>query len=120
MSIPEYLSYSTVNSLSNSNHTVINTKKYKNTYTNNYFQSDSDSYTENSKLNNMKQNTIPPKHTILQYTINDTTDSDSITSVSENPNDYKNSDMSYILSSNDDNIVWYVLVELYFFSYYLI
>ena len=52
----------------------------------------------------MKRNTIPPKHTILHYTINDTTDSDSITSVLENSNDYKNSDMSYILSSNDDNI----------------
>ena len=51
----------------------------------------------------MKQNTIPPKHTILHYAINDTTDSDSITSVSENSNDYKNSDISYIPSSNDDS-----------------
>ena len=78
MSIPEYLSYSTVNSSSNSNYTVINTKKYNNKNSNNYFQSDSDSYTETFKLNNMKQNTIPPKHTMLHYTINDTTDSDSI------------------------------------------
>ena len=51
----------------------------------------------------MKQNTIPPKHTIFHYAINDTTDSDSITSVSENSNDYKNTDMSYIPSSNDDS-----------------
>ena len=104
MSIPEYLSYSTVTSSSNSIYTIINTNKCKNKHSNNYFQSDSDSYTENSKLNNMKRNTIPPKHAILHYTINDTTDSDSITSISENSNNYKNSDMSYIPSSNDDNI----------------
>ena len=55
MSIPEYLSYSTVTSSSNSNYTIINTKKYKNKHSNNYFQSDSDSYTENSKLNNRKE-----------------------------------------------------------------
>ena len=95
MSILEYLSYSTVNSSSNSNYMVINTKKYKNKHSNNYFQSDSDSYTENSELKNMKQNTVPPKHTILHYTINDTTDSDSITSVSENSNNYT--------SNTDDN-----------------
>ena len=89
MSILEYLSYSTVNSSSNSNYMVINTKKYKNKHSNNYFQSDSDSYTENSKLNNMKRNTIPPKDTILYYTIYDTTDSDSITSISENSNNKK-------------------------------
>ena len=89
MSIPEYLSYSTVTSSSNSNYTIINTKKYKNKHSNNYFQSDSDSYTENSKLNNMKRNTIPPKDTILYYTIYDTTDSDSITSISENSNNKK-------------------------------
>ena len=43
MSIPDYLSYSTVNSSSNSNYTVINTKKYTNKNSNRYFQSDSDS-----------------------------------------------------------------------------
>ena len=106
MSIPEYLPYSTVTSSSNSNYTIINTKTYKNKHSNNNFQSDSDSYTENFKLNNMKRNTIPPKHTILHNTINDTTDLDSITFMSENSNNYKNSDMSYILSSNDDNIVY--------------
>ena len=103
MSIPDYPSYSTVNSSSNSKYTVINTNKNTNKNPNSYFQSDSDSYTETFKLNNMKQTTIPTKHTILYYTINNTTYSDSITSVSENSNDYKNSDMSYITSSNDDS-----------------
>ena len=47
--------------------TVINTKKYNNKNSNNYFQSDSDSYTETFKLNNMKQTTIAKKkyHTTL-------------------------------------------------------
>ena len=67
MSIPEYLFYPTVTSSSNSNYTIVNTEKCKNKHFNNSFQSDSDSYTENSKLNNMKRNTIPPNtyHTTL-------------------------------------------------------
>ena len=109
MSIQEYLSYSTITSSSNNKYTILHTKKYKDKHSYKYFQSDSDSYTENTKLNNMKRNIIPPKHTILHYTINDTTDSDSITSISENSNNYKNSDMSYIPSSNDDNILHNVL-----------
>ena len=40
---------------------------------------------------------------ILQYTINDTSDSKSIVSSSDNYNDSKNSDMSYIPSSDDDS-----------------
>lgn len=104
MSIPEYPFYPTVTSSSNSNYTIVNTEKCKNKHFNNYFQSDSDSYTETFKLNNMKQTTIPTKHTILHYTINDTTYSDSTPSISENSNNYKNSDMSYIPRSNDDNI----------------
>ena len=52
----------------------------------------------------MKRNKIQKKYTTLHHTINNTTDSDSITSISENSNNYKNSDMSYIPSSNDDNI----------------
>ena len=104
MSIPEYLSYSTVTSSSNSNYTIINTKNCRNKHFNNYFQSNSASYTDKFKLNNMQRNKIPQKHTILHYTINDTTDSDSITSISENSNNYKNSNMSYIPSINDDTI----------------
>ena len=104
MSIPEYLSYSTVTSSSNSKYTIINTKNCRNKHFNNYFQSDSNFYTENSKLNNIKRIKILQKHTILHYTINDTTDSDSITSISENSNNYKNSDMAYISSINDDSI----------------
>ena len=61
MSIPDYLSYSTVNSSSNSKYTVVNTKKNTNKNSNSYFQSDYDSYTETFKLNNMKQTTIPKK-----------------------------------------------------------
>ena len=50
----------------------------------------------------MRRNKTPQKPTIQYYAINDTTDSDSITSISENSNNYKKSDMSYIPSTNDD------------------
>ena len=50
----------------------------------------------------MRRKKSPQKATIQYYTINDTTDSDSITSISENSNNYKNSDMSYIPSTNDN------------------
>ena len=103
MSIPDYSSYSTVNSSSNNIDTVINTKNNKNNNSKRYFKSDSDSYTENFQLNNMRQNTIPKKSTILHYTIDNTSDSNSITSVSDISNEYKNSDMSYIPSSDDDS-----------------
>ena len=52
----------------------------------------------------MKRNIIPQKHTIRHYTINDTSESESITSTSENSNNSKNSDISYIPSTNDDTI----------------
>ena len=104
MSTPDYISYSTVTSSSNSNYTVINTKNCSNKTFNNYFQSDSASHTKKFKLNNMKRNIIPQKYTILHCTINDTSESESITSTSENSNNSKNSDMSYIPSTNDDTI----------------
>ena len=50
----------------------------------------------------MRRNKTPQKPTIQYYAINDTTDSDSITSISKKSNNYKNSDMSYIPSTNDD------------------
>ena len=106
MSIPEYSSYSTVTSSSNSNYTIVNTKNGRNKNFNNCFQSDSASYTETSQFNNMRRNKTPKKPTIQYYTINDTTDSDSITSISENSNNYKNSDISYIPSTNDDTILY--------------
>ena len=102
MSIPEYSSYSTVTSSSNSNYTILNTKNGRNKNFNNCFQSDSVSYTETSQFNDMRRNKTPKKPTIQYYKINVTTDLDSITSISENSNNYKNSDMSYIPSTNDD------------------
>ena len=89
MSIPEYSSYSTVTSSSNSNYTIVNTKNGRNKNFNNCFQSDSASYTERSQFNNMRRNKTTKKPTIQYYTINDTTDSDSIPSISENSNNYK-------------------------------
>ena len=102
MSIPEYSSYSTVTSSFNSNYTIVNTKNGRNQNFNNCFRSDFDSYTEISQFNNMRRNKTPQKPTIQYYAINDTTDSDSITSILENSNNTKNSDMSYLLSTNDD------------------
>ena len=102
MSIPDYLSYSTVTSSSNSNYTIVNTKNGRNENFNNYFQSDSAPYTETSQFNNMRRYKTSKKTTIQYYTLNDTTDSNSITSISENSNNYKNNDMSYIPSTNDD------------------
>ena len=48
----------------------------------------------------MNKNFKKPK--IQYYTINEATDSDSITSKSENTNNSKNIDMSYHPSTNDD------------------
>ena len=101
MSTPDYLSYSTVTSSSNTNYTVIRTKNHSNKKFNNYFQSDSTSHSETSKFNNMNRKIIPQKHTILHYTINDTSASESITSTSENSNSSKNSDTSYNPSTDD-------------------
>ena len=99
MSIPEYSSYSTIPSSSNSNYTIVNTKNGRNKNFNNCFHSDSD--TETSQFNNMRRNKTPQKPTIQYYTINYTTDSDSRTSISKNCNNSKNSDMSYLPSTND-------------------
>ena len=80
MSIPEYYSYSTITSSSKNTYTIVNTKKGTNNKykLNNRFHSDSDY--ENSKSNNMRRTKASKKSIIQYYTINDTTDSDSITS----------------------------------------
>ena len=103
MSTPDYLSYSTVTSSLNTNYTVIRTKNNNNKNFNNYFQSDSASHSETSKFNNMNRKIIPRRHTMAHYTINDTSASESTTYTSKNSNSSKNSDTSYI-PSTDDNI----------------
>ena len=106
ISIPEYSSYSTVTPSSNSNYKIVNTKNGRNKNFNNYFHSDS--YTDTSQFNNMRRNKTPQKPTKQYYAINYTTDSDSITFISENPNNSKNSDMSYLPSTNDDTTSYFL------------
>ena len=101
MSTPDYLSYSTVTSSSNTNYTVIRTKNNSNKNFNNYFQSDSASHSETSKINNMNRKIIPRRHTMAHYTINDTSASESTTYTSKNSNSSKNSDMSYNPRTDD-------------------
>ena len=50
----------------------------------------------------MRRTRTSKKNTIQYYTINGTTDSDSITSKSKTTKKFKNSDMSYHPSTNDD------------------
>ena len=84
MNIPDYSSYSAITSSTDNTSTIINTKndtnnKYK---LNNRFNFDSES--EISQSNIMRRTKASKKPTIQYYTINDNTDSNSITSTSEN------------------------------------
>ena len=108
MSIPEHSFNSTITASSDNTSTIFNTKTGTNTKNkiNNRFDSDSDS--ENSKSNNMRRTRTSKKNTIQYYTINGTTDSDSITSKSKTTKDLKNNDMSYHPSTNDDTTSYFL------------
>ena len=82
MSIPEYLSYSTITSSSKKSSTLINNKigKTNKNKTKNRF--DSDCTSKKSLLNNMRRTPTSKITKIQYYTINGTTESNSTVSKS--------------------------------------
>ena len=102
MSIPEYSSHSTITSSSKKSFTLFSTNinTANKNKTNNRF--DSDSSIKNPIPNNMWQIKTSKINNTQYYTLNDTTDSDSITSKSISTKNSNNSDTSYQPSTNDN------------------